>query len=373
MCGHTNKVSVNSSSARLANETAPDIDNSVGMSAPEKDCTNNENDNNDQTSSKTILIKDQAEENTTSVQAVAPSKKGSCLCTMASILVSLTAPNFVMLFAYTITDLDGSLTQLLELLLSQTPQDILQQIWWPYILGNHETWSIIAAFVIFELLLMITLPGYRYTGSITPKGNVPHYKDNGLLAFIITIAGFGMLVYCDIFKASLIYNNFMYLIGALNLLGLIMSVILFIKGKYLPSSTDVTDAGSISGFFQGVELHPQILRCDVKLFINSRFGMMGWGLLLLSYAYIQYEATGEISDSMVVAVSLQLIYIAKFFYWEQGYTRTLAIIHDKAGFYKVSITVLDVNTQIDNVTGFEKSHLPYTINYKSLEIPILII
>lgn len=309
------------------------------MSAPEKDCSNDENDNDDQVSSKTILIKDQAEENTTSVQSVAPSKKGSCLCTIASILMLLTAPNFVMLFAYTIIDLDGSLTRLLELLLSQNLQDTLQQIWWPYILGNQEIWSIIATFVLFELLLMITLPGHRYTGSITPKGNLPHYKDNGLLAFIITIAGFAVLVYYDIFKPSLIYNNLMYLIGALNLLGLIVSVILFIKGKYLLSSTDVTDAGLISGFFQGVELHPQILRCNVKLFINSRVGMMGWALLSLSYAYIQYEATGEVTDSMGVAVSLQLIYITKFFYWEQGYTRTLAIMHDKAGFYKVSIIV----------------------------------
>ena len=307
------------------------------MSSPEKDCsTNNENDNNDQTSSETILIKDQSRENTTSVQAVTPSKKGSCLCTIASILILLTAPNFVMMFAYTIIDLDGSLTQLVEFLLSQNPQDILQQIWWPYILGNHEAWSIITAFVLFELLLMMALPGHRYAGSVTPKGNVPHYKDNGLLALIITIAGLGLLLYYDIFSPSLIYNNFMYLIGALNLLGLTVSVIIFIKGKYLPSSTDVTDTGLISGFFQGVELHPQILRCDVKLFINSRFGMMGWAVLILSYAYIQYEATGEITDSMSVAVSLQLIYITKFFYWEQGYTRTLDIIHDKAGFYKVS-------------------------------------
>ena len=307
------------------------------MSSPEKDCsTNNENDNNDQTSSEAILIKDQSRENTASVQAVTPSKKGSCLCTIASILILLTAPNFVMLFAYTIIDLDGSLTQLVEFLLSQNPLDILQQIWWPYILGNNEAWSIITAFVLFELLLMMALPGHRYTGSTTPKGNVPHYRDNGLLALIITIIGLGLLLYYDIFSPSLIYNNFMYLIGALNLLGLTVSVITFIKGKYLPSSTDVTDSGLISGFFQGVELHPQILRCDVKLFINSRFGMMGWAVLILSYAYIQYEATGEITDSMSVAVSLQLIYITKFFYWEQGYTRTLDIIHDKAGFYKVS-------------------------------------
>lgn len=308
------------------------------MSSPEEDCTNNEKDDNDQTSSKTALIKDQAQEDTSSVQTAATSEKGtSCLYTMASLLILLTAPNFVMLFAYAITNLDGSFTQLVDFLLSQNPRDMLEQIWWPYIVGNYEVWTIIGVFATFELLLMIILPGNHYTGSITPKGNVPHYKDNALLAFFITIAAFGTLVYYDIFNPSMIYDNFMYLIGALNLLGLILSVLLFIKGICLPSTTDVANAGLIYGFFQGIELHPQILRCNIKLFTNSRFGMMGWALLLLSYAHKQHQATGEISDSMGVAMSLQLIYIMKFFYWEQGYTRTMDITHDRAGFYIVSV------------------------------------
>ena len=299
------------------------------MSLPEKDFTNNEQ-----------------EREPSTIQAVAPPKKGSCrlgcVCTIASVLILLTAPNFVMLFAYTIINLNGSLAQLFDFLSLQSPQGTLGQIWWPYVVGNHEVWTIIGVFISFEVLLMIILPGHHYTGSATPKGNVPHYKDNGLLAFFFTVVAFAMLVYYNIFNPSIIYDNFMYLIGALNLVGLGLSIVLFVKGKYLPSSTDITDAGLISGFFEGTELHPQILRCDLKLLINSRFGMMGWALLLLSYAYKQYQDTGEISDSMGVTVSLQLIYITKFLYWEQGYTRTLDIIHDKAGFRTVSDCFVNV-------------------------------
>ena len=36
---------------------------------------------------------------------------------------------------------------------------------------------------------------------------------------------------------------------------------------------------------------------------------------------------------MLVAVALQLVYIAKFFWWETGYLRSLDIMHDRAGFY----------------------------------------
>ena len=306
------------------------------MSPPEKDCTNNEKDEHDQTSSQPISIKDQAKENTHSIEVTTPSNKASWLCTICSFLMLLIAPNFVMLFTYTIVKLDGSVTHLIDMLSSQNPRDTIQQIWWPYVLGNYEVWTIIAVFATFELLLMIILPGRHYTGSVTPKGNVPHYKENGLMAFILTIATFGLIVYCNIFNPSIIYDDFMYLVGALNLLGLNVSVVLFVFGKCLPSTSDVTNAGLIADFYQGIELHPRILNCDVKLFTNSRFGMMGWALLLLSYAYKQYEVVGEVTDSMAVAVSLQLIYIMKFFCWEPGYTKSLDIMHDRAGFYIVS-------------------------------------
>lgn len=300
------------------------------MSSLEKD---NEKNVTNQINSKRA---DQVQEDTRNVHTTVLSKRGSWLNIICSLLAFLIAPSLVMLVAYTIINLDGSVNRLVDLLSSQHPQDILQQIWWPYILGNYEVWTIIGIFVTFELLLIIVLPGYHYTGSVTPKGNVPHYKNNGLLAFSVTIIAFGILVYYDIFNPAILYENFMYLIGALNLFSLCTSLILFIKGKCLPSTSDVTD-GLVYGFFQGVELHPRILGCGMKLLINSRFGVMGWALLLLSYISKQYQITGEISDSIAVAVSLQLLYIMKFFYWEQGYTGTLSIIHDRAGFFMVSV------------------------------------
>ena len=307
----------------------------------DKDCTNNEQ-------VKEKVQKDSSFE-------VVPSKIGKFFRTFASFLILLIAPNFLMLFTYAIISLNGSPTQILDskFMLSNNPVDLLKLIWWPYIVGNYEVWTIIGVFISFETILMIILPGHRYTGSVTSKGNVPHYKDNGLLAFLFTIVTFMILVYYEIFNPSIIYDNFMYLIGALNLLGLSIYVILLIKGKCVPSSTDVTE-GLLSGFFEGMELHPRIVRFDIKLFIKSRFGMMAWALLLLSYACKQYLDTGEISDSMGVAVSLQIMYIMKFFYWEQGYTRTIGIAHAKAGFYTVSL--LEYILYIGKFRGWPSSY-----------------
>ena len=91
--------------------------------------------------------------------------------------------------------------------------------------------------------------------------------------------------------------------------------------------------------------HASILDWDIKMFTNCRFGMMGWPLLILSYAAKQYETHG-LSDSMIVAVALQLIYITKFFHWEMGYMKSLDIMHDRAGFYLVSGS----NTNCTNLT-----------------------
>ena len=298
------------------------------MSTVEKDCSANNTE-------KALIEKRDCNSGSIQEAAPYPSKRHSLFWTFAAFLILLTTPNFVMLLAHTIVNLNGSPTELLEFLLSQNPWDTLRQIWWPHILGNYKVWTIIGAFINFEAILMIILPGNYYTGNVTPKGNVPQYKNNGLLAFIVTVIAFMILVYYDIFNPSIIYDNFMYLIGALNMLGISICVMLFIKGKCLPSSTDVTDAGLIFGFFEGIELHPQILSCHIKILINCRFGMMGWALLLLSYTYKQYQDTGKVSDSMCVAVTLQLIYIMKFFHWEQGYTKTMDIAHDRAGFYIV--------------------------------------
>ncbi len=82
-------------------------------------------------------------------------------------------------------------------------------------------------------------------------------------------------------------------------------------------------------------LHAIFIGWDVKHFTNCRFAMMGWPLLLLCYAVKQHQLNG-LSDSMVVSVGLQLIYISKFFIWEMGYMRSLDIMHDRAGWMIVS-------------------------------------
>lgn len=249
------------------------------------------------------------------------------------LLLILCCPPTVMLSWYTFVFLDGSLLNLWQLIASQGFFETLYQVWAPLFFGSKTAWTILGIFAAFELMLMKLLPGPRFEGPVTPKGNVPVYKANGVLAFIVTILTFHTAShYLHLFSPTIIYDNFGALLGALNFFSLIFCVFLYFKGLIKPSSSDCGSTGNfIFDFFWGTELYPRICGFDVKMFTNCRFGMMSWGLILLSFAAKQQELYG-LTDAMLVSVALQLIYIAKFFYWETGYLRSMDIMHDRAGF-----------------------------------------
>ena len=255
-------------------------------------------------------------------------------------------PFFVMVFGYTIVKLDGSLSILLQEIRQKGAVGILYSAWTPYIFGSAKAWKMLLPFVIFQLALMKILPGKLTKGPVTPTGNVPLYKGNGMLAYFTSLITFLICAYLlKVFNPAEIYDHYLEIIGAMNILSLMICLGLYFKGIMHPSSSDHGVSGSfLFDYYWGTELYPRILDWDVKMFTICRFGMMGWPLLILSYAAKQYEAHG-LSDSMVVAVSLQLIYITKFFHWEMGYMKTLDIIHDQAGFYLVSIHTSRTSTE----------------------------
>jgi 7-dehydrocholesterol reductase len=235
---------------------------------------------------------------------------------------------------YTHTALGGSLTALVSLVQRDGLLEAFGAIWAPVFFGTRTAWKIIGIFAAVELLLMRLLPGARLVGPVTANGNVPVYKANGVAAFGVTLALFCCASFgLGLFRASIVYENFGGILGALNVFSVLFCLLLYLKGRFAPSSSDHGTSGNpVFDYYWGTELHPRIFGWDVKMFTNCRFGMMAWALILLSFAAKQSEMVG-LSDSMAVAVGLQLVYIAKFYWWEKGYLRSLDIMHDRAGFY----------------------------------------
>lgn len=272
---------------------------------------------------------------TTAISSTAGAHVGPAFLrqTLIPLSLLLVCPPFVLVLWYTHTQLGGSLAALLERFAADGAAATLGSIWAPHILGSPTAWAILGVFALVQLVLMRVLPGGTVYGPVTPTGQVPEYKDNGLLAFALTQGGYLGLAAAGLFPASLLYNHLGDLLGALNLFSLLFCLGLYLKGRYAPSSPDHGLSGNpIFDYYWGTELYPRVAGWDIKQFTNCRFGMMIWPTLLLSYAAAQHERHG-LSDAMVVAVGLQLVYIAKFFWWESGYLRSLDIMHDRAGFY----------------------------------------
>jgi 7-dehydrocholesterol reductase len=243
-------------------------------------------------------------------------------------------PPTVILVWYTHTALGGSLAALGRLFARDGVAPTLLAIWRPVFFGSPTAWAILGLFAATELVLMRLLPGKTFHGPVTPKGNVPVYKANGVAAFAVTLSLFvGGSWGLHLFRAAVLYDHFGEIVGALNCFSLGFCLLLYLKGRFAPSTSDAGLSGNpVFDYYWGTELYPTVLGWNVKLFTNCRFGMMGWPLLLLSFAAKQHELYG-LSDSMAVAVALQLVYIGKFFWWETGYLRSLDIMHDRAGFY----------------------------------------
>jgi 7-dehydrocholesterol reductase len=183
-----------------------------------------------------------------------------------------------------------------------------------------ETWQMILAFLGFELLLQRYLPGKRFEATVTPKGNRPVYTANGMMAYLVTLATLLILTYLGIIRPARVHEKFGNILSSMNVLALAFCALLLAKGHLAPSTTDSgTNGNWITDFYWGMELYPNILGWDVKMFTNCRAGMMFWAVGILCFAHYNMEQNqGTLQLGMAVNVALQLVYITKFFYWEMG-------------------------------------------------------
>ncbi|XP_068636354.1 7-dehydrocholesterol reductase [Aristolochia californica] len=256
----------------------------------------------------------------------------SPLLTYVSMLALLTlCPPFVILLWYTMVHADGSVAITWEYLKHHGFEGL--RTIWPK--PSLIAWKIIASFAVFEAILQLALPGERVEGPISPAGNQPVYKANGLQAYAVTLITYLAIWWFGIFSPAIVYDHLGEIFSALILGSFIFCIFLYIKGLVAPSSSDSGSSGNILiDFYWGMELYPRIGKnFDIKVFTNCRFGMMSWAVLALTYSIKQYEENGRVSDSMLVNTALMLVYVTKFFLWEAGYWNTMDIAHDRAGFY----------------------------------------
>lgn len=194
--------------------------------------------------------------------------------------------------------------------------------------------GVVAGWIALQALLLRALPGPTHRGPVTPAGERPAYRLNGVAAWIVThallVGGWAL----DLFSASAIVDRLGSILVVLNLFALALCAALYAKGLRHPSSRDVVYTGHfLFDFFQGLELHPRVGGVSLKQLFNCRVSMMGWSALVLCLAGAQFEREGRLSSGALVSTALLVLYLLKFFVWESGYFASLDVMHDRFGYY----------------------------------------
>ena len=192
----------------------------------------------------------------------------------------------------------------------------------------------LALFVAFETALLVALPGRVFAGAIAPSGFVPHFRANGGAAYLCTAAAAAALVASGRLPATALYDNALELLTLLNGAALALAGALAVKGIVAPSTRDAgMEGGLLFSLYWGAELYPSVRGLQLKQLLISRCGMMSWALATASFAAAAVRAHGGITPPLAASVTLNGLYVAKFFLcFEADYLRAADIAVDRFGF-----------------------------------------
>ena len=91
------------------------------------------------------------------------------------------------------------------------------RIWSDIHIASPLSVTVILGYVVWALILMKLLPGPTVEGPMTPNGNVPRYRDNGFLCYLLTMIAFTLLAallpgYTH-YSVTIVYDRFDEFLG----------------------------------------------------------------------------------------------------------------------------------------------------------------
>ncbi len=204
---------------------------------------------------------------------------------------------------------------------------------WKSIIPTGKAAILYLAWFFFQVLLQLFIPGRIFEGAPLKDGTRLSYNMNGLASFLITFAILGLLYMRGVIDFDTIYNNLGALISVVIIFSVLLSIFVYVysrlSGQYDPESDN-----PLYNFFLGVALNPRIPPVkgfDLKIFCESRPGLIGWIVINFSFMGYQYMKHGEVSLAMILVCVFQFIYIADYFWYESAILSTRDILHDRFG------------------------------------------
>lgn len=192
--------------------------------------------------------------------------------------------------------------------------------------------------LVLQAGLFILLPGRVVEGLPLEDGSRLRYKLNGLLAMLVTLAILGLLQGSGLFSLSWIQDNFGALLSVITIFSFAFAWFVHWWGRRRPGGPSVVTGNIVIDYFFGTALNPRIppvTGFDLKFFFESRPGLIGWAIVVIGLATAQLERDGRLSLAMALVVSLQVLYVVSYFWWERGVLSMIDIRTERFGWMLV--------------------------------------
>jgi protein-S-isoprenylcysteine O-methyltransferase Ste14 len=197
---------------------------------------------------------------------------------------------------------------------------------------SWETAAVYLAWLVFQALLQAFAPGPTVEGTPLEDGTRLRYRMNGRSSLLITGVAFAAGVGSNLFPLRWIYDHFGELISVVTLFSYGFAFFLLIYGRITEPARN--SRGVVVDYFLGAARHPRIPPVsgfDLKVFFEARPGLIGWMLVVCSFAAVQVEHHGSLSTAMAVVCALQFAYVLDYFWHEPAILTTLDVQHEKFG------------------------------------------
>jgi len=197
---------------------------------------------------------------------------------------------------------------------------------------SWEVAGVYLGWLIFQASLQAFAPGATVEGTPLEDGTRLRYRMNGRASLLITAAVVTAGAASGWLPLRWIYDHFGALISVVTLFSYGFAVCLLIYGR----ATEPTrrSRGVIVDYFLGAARHPRlppVSGFDLKVFFEARPGLLGWMLVIASFAAVQIDRHGSLSTAMAVVCALQLVYVLDYFWHEPAILTTLDVQHEDFG------------------------------------------
>jgi delta14-sterol reductase len=198
-------------------------------------------------------------------------------------------------------------------------------------------------FLLYFLLPMFLgaalLPGIERKGYPLPDGSKLSYRLTGMTLFFWTHIIVGVAVFGFGFSLAPLIAHFWSLFIVVNAVALIWTVALYLQGRVnrslrLDAGQGVRLPALIKDLFFGNQQNPTLLGVDLKMFMYQP-SLIGVGLLIAAFGFVQYERTGLLTPQMVCLMAFWWLYLWTHYVKEEFMLSTWDVQSENFGFMLV--------------------------------------